>query len=140
MKPDRFDRKTISVAIPDATEVSKHGLFHSHPESILPSIPPDLTPLAIDILQTALSLKSLMRQYDRKRSAIKVKTVQKVREDWERTVSVDRETNRAKESAKLRKREISELTREEKIWFKIYGVTPAEFLNSFLAASKQSKG
>lgn len=126
MKSDRFNRKPILVKIPDGAEIKVCALHHS-PEHILQSIPPQLIPSAIDVLQAALHLEDMVRAYNVERSKVHVNYVQTVREEWSATIRADRARKTEVEKGKIRKNEIRSLGKAEKVFLRKHGMTPSEF-------------
>jgi len=139
MKPDTFNRKRILVEIPDASQILHSALHGNSPACILNNLPPELVPLAIDILQTTLDIKNLMRSFDLKRSSIRVKVVRESRDEWKRALDSKRAENRVKEAKKIEDDNFKALSKEDKRYVKTYGKTKAEYMKYLISEFKRMK-
>lgn len=125
----------VSFNIPTSGQIRSMAWHYEVTQDFISkTFPPELLSLASQIIQLSKQLQATCDKYDLQWLHSKQSLIGLMRNENARLVELERKRKAEKESQKIRKQEISRLSKTEKRYVKITGKTPKEALEEFQIA------
>lgn len=103
-------------------------------------VPDELQMLAFEIVALQRKLQAKCREYDQKLLSIKIKYLEELREENKKIEAQERAARLAREEEKLRKARIKKLSKKDKSFYRLYGITPEEHFQKFMEEARRILG
>lgn len=129
----------ISFVIPESHELRDRAIHSSTNcnEYLERHVPECLLPIASQIVELEQKLRSLCDSFDLARLQEKQKLIQLNREETDELYRLERERKIAKETDRMKKKEISSLRGNDKRFAKQTGMTPKDYIAQMIAEFKR---